>query len=168
MRRAPATHRRAPACPPRGSPFGRYNRSYVWQAADAARRPGSTPRTVHCPAVTDYPQLPLPRFFRARQHLPSDHVEDVAAAVRDEVERIGLAQRLRPGASVAITAGSRGIADIPLVIRSIAEVVRAAGAEPFVVPAMGSHGGATVEGQRHILAEYGITEQRTCAPIPAT
>ena len=59
---------------------------------------------------------------------------------------------------MAITAGSRGIADIPLVIRTVADVVREAGAEPFVVPAMGSHGGATAEGQRHVLAEYGITE----------
>src|SRR5437879_10538634 len=114
--------------------------------------------------MTAYPTLPLPRFVPLRQALPSDRVDDVAAAVRAELERIGLAARLRPGASVAITAGSRGIADIPLVIRSIAEAVRAAGGEPFVVPAMGSHGGATVDGQRHVLAEYGITQQSTGAP----
>jgi hypothetical protein len=118
--------------------------------------------------VTDYPTLPLPRFFPLRQSLPSDRLQDVAAAVRAELQRIGLASRLQPGASVAITAGSRGIADIPLVIRTVADVVRGAGAEPFVVPAMGSHGGATVEGQRHVLAEYGITEQSVGAPIRAT
>jgi hypothetical protein len=118
--------------------------------------------------LTDYPVLPLPRFFRVRQSLPRDRVEDVERVVRQELARIGLAQRLKPGWSVALTAGSRGIADIPLVIRTVAEVVREAGAEPFVVPAMGSHGGATVEGQRHVLAEYGITEQTVNAPIRAT
>jgi len=120
--------------------------------------------------VTDYPALPLPRFFKVRQDLPKDTVQDVAGAVRAELRRIGLGTRLKPNASVAITAGSRGIADIPLVIRTVAEVVRevAPGAQPFVVPAMGSHGGATVEGQRHVLAEYGITEQSTGVPIRAT
>ncbi|HEY0582633.1 MAG TPA: DUF362 domain-containing protein [Chloroflexota bacterium] len=118
--------------------------------------------------MADYPRLALPRFVHVRQELPGDHVQDVAANVRAELARIGLAQRLQPGWSVAITAGSRGIADIPLVIRSVAEVVREAGAEPFVVPAMGSHGGATPDGQRHVLAEYGITEQSVGAPIRAT
>jgi hypothetical protein len=120
--------------------------------------------------VTDYPRLPLPRFFGVRQSLPHARVADVAAEVRAELERVGMAARLkpRPGAAVAITAGSRGIADIALVIRTVAEVVRAAGGEPFVVPAMGSHGGATAEGQRHVLAEYGITEQSVGAPIRAT
>jgi hypothetical protein len=118
--------------------------------------------------VTDYPALPLPRFAQVHQELPRERSGDVAARVRAELGRIGLADRLTPGWSVAITAGSRGIADIPLVIRTVAEVVRAAGAEPFVVPAMGSHGGATAEGQRHVLAEYGITEASVGAPIRST
>jgi Domain of unknown function (DUF362) len=116
----------------------------------------------------DYPSLPLPRVMRIRQALPGDQVADVAATVRAELDRIGLAARLQPGWSVAITAGSRGIADIPLVIRTVVEVVRAAGAEPFIVPAMGSHGGATPTGQCHVLAEYGITEDTVGAPIRAT
>jgi hypothetical protein len=77
-------------------------------------------------------------------------------------------ERLQPGWSVAITAGSRGIASIPVVVRTVAEYVRAGGGAPFVVPAMGSHGGATPEGQRHVLAEYGITEHSVGAPIRAT
>ena len=114
--------------------------------------------------------MPLPRFFKVRQQLPRDRLQDVAAAVRAELGRIGLASRLKPRASVAITAGSRGIAQIPLVIRTVADVVRelCPGCEPFVVPAMGSHGGATVEGQRRVLAEYGITEQSVNAPIRAS
>jgi hypothetical protein len=118
--------------------------------------------------VIDYPRLPLPRFCPVRQTLPRDHVPDVVAQVRAELARVDLAGRLQPGWSVAITAGSRGIADIPLVIRTVAEVVREAGAQPFIVPAMGSHGGATAEGQRHVLAEYGITEASVGAPIRAS
>jgi hypothetical protein len=118
--------------------------------------------------VTGYPTLPLPRFQKIRQAMPRDRVDDVAATVRAALETVELRQSVRPGASVAITAGSRGIADIPLVIRTVAQVVREAGAEPFVVPAMGSHGGATPEGQRHVLAEYGITEQSVGAPIRAS
>jgi hypothetical protein len=118
--------------------------------------------------VTEYPVLPLPRLCRVRQSLPSGHLTDVAGSVRAELERIGLPRRLQPGWQVAITAGSRGIADIPLVLRTVADVVRAHGGQPFVVPAMGSHGGATIEGQRHVLAEYGITEHSVGAPIRAT
>src|SRR5712691_4763681 len=116
----------------------------------------------------EYPTLPLPRFLKVRQDLPRDSVADVAQAVRDQLQRIGLAKNLPKAASVAITVGSRGIADIPLVIRTVAEVVREAGAEPFVVPAMGSHGGATPDGQRHVLAEYGITEASVGVPIRAS
>jgi hypothetical protein len=126
-------------------------------------------RRLYTPSsVSHYPSTPLPRFLHLRQTLPHDHIADVAATVRSELRRIGLAARLQPGWSVAITAGSRGIARIPLVIRTVVEVVRQAGADPFIVPAMGSHGGATPEGQRLVLAEYGITEQSVNAPIRAT
>jgi hypothetical protein len=120
--------------------------------------------------MPEYPTLPLPRFLPVRQRLPRDRVEDVAATVRAELKRIDLGARIEPGWTVAITAGSRGIADIPLVTRTVAQVVRelCPGAEPFIVPAMGSHGGATVEGQRQVLAEYGITEDTVGAPIRAT
>jgi len=116
----------------------------------------------------EYPRRPLPRFLKIRQELPSDRVPDIVAAVREELLRLELGSRLRPGASVAITAGSRGIANITLVLRTVADVLREGGAEPFIVPAMGSHGGATPEGQRHLLAEYGITEASVSAPIRAT
>jgi hypothetical protein len=100
--------------------------------------------------------------------LPSEAVGDVAGAVRGELARIGLAERVLPGMRVAITAGSRGIADIVLVTRTVVEVVRELGAEPFIVPAMGSHGGATAEGQRQVLADYGITEAAVGAAIQST
>jgi hypothetical protein len=105
---------------------------------------------------------------RVRQELPDEHLDDLPGAVRQALAQGGLRHRVRAGQRVAITAGSRGIADIQTVIRTVADEVRAVGAEPFVVPAMGSHGGATVEGQRAVLAEYGITEAEIGAPILAT
>jgi len=107
-------------------------------------------------------------MLRVRQQLPDEHLPDVVAAVRAALAAGGLRERVRPGQRVAITAGSRGIANIQAVIRTVAEELKALGAEPFVVPAMGSHGGATVEGQRAVLAEYGITEAEVGAPILAT
>jgi hypothetical protein len=104
-------------------------------------------------------------MLRVEQFFNGPRVGDVAAAVRAELDRIGLGQRIRRGASVAIAAGSRGITDGALVVRTVAEAVRAVGAEPFIVPAMGSHGGATAEGQRAVLEGYGITEAYTGAPI---
>src|SRR5262245_16014262 len=116
----------------------------------------------------EFPRAPLPRMARVRQELPDQHLSDVAGAVRAALAQGGLGERVRPGQRIAVTAGSRGIANNQLVIRTVVDEVRAVGAEPFVVPAMGSHGGATVEGQRAVLAEYGITEAEVGAPILAT
>ena len=116
----------------------------------------------------ELPRMALPRMVTVRQQLPSERLEDVAAAVRAALAEGGLSGRVQSGQSIAITAGSRGIADISLVISTVVSAVREAGGEPFVVPAMGSHGGATVEGQRGILSEYGITEREVGAPIRAT
>ena len=81
---------------------------------------------------------------------------------RDPV-RAAAGRALRPGHRVAITAGSRGIANIAVILRAAVEHLRRLGAEPFIVPAMGSHGGGTAEGQRQILATYGITRRRAAA-----
>ena len=116
----------------------------------------------------DLPRASLPRMARVRQQLPDEHIEDIPGAVREALIQGQLSSRITSGQRVAITAGSRGIADIQTVIRTVVEELRAVGAEPFVVPSMGSHGGATVEGQRAVLAEYGITEAEVGAPVPAT
>jgi len=122
----------------------------------------------HSPVTREIADLPLPRVMRARQRFTGPEVEDVPAAVRGELERAGLAGRFRPGARVAITVGSRGIAAIPAAAATIVAEVRRHGGEPFIVPAMGSHGGATAEGQREILAGIGVTEESVGAPIRAS
>lgn len=107
----------------------------------------------------------LPPMFLVRQELPRPRVEDLEAEVRTHVNRPEIRETLDRARSVAVAVGSRGIADIDLVVRSLVAALRAAGVEPFVVPAMGSHGGATAAGQEEVLAHLGITEQLVGAPI---
>ena len=101
----------------------------------------------------------LPRMFHAAQRFADTHIkrEEIEAAIFHEVRRSGMDLRIRPGMRVAITAGSRGIRNVDEITRSIAAFVKSRGAIPFIVPAMGSHGGATAEGQTELLAGYGIT-----------
>ena len=101
----------------------------------------------------------LPRMFHAAQRFADTHIkrEEIEAAIFHEIRRSGMDLRIRPGMRVAITAGSRGIRNVDEITRSIAAFVKSRGAVPFIVPAMGSHGGATAEGQTELLAGYGIT-----------
>lgn len=112
-----------------------------------------------------YPRMSLPRMALVRQRFPAGQAGDVPGEVRRALRVMGLGEKLRPGWRVAITAGSRGVASIVDVLRTVAQEVKAAGAEPFVVPAMGSHGGATDEGQEEVLRGYGITPEAVGAPI---
>ncbi len=112
----------------------------------------------------------LPKMARVKQLLDHSHipVEDIPEAVRRELDRPEMRERIRPGASVAITCGSRGVANIAVITKAIVDFVKSCGGEPFVFPAMGSHGGATAEGQRQILTGYGVTEEFLGCPIKAS
>src|SRR5713226_7235782 len=112
--------------------------------------------------------VPYPKMLRVRQEFERPKVEDVAGTVRSELQKLELSKKIRPGQSVALTAGSRGIANIPLILQSVAQVCKELGAKPFLVPTMGSHGGGTAEGQRKVLESYGITEAVVGAPIRAS
>jgi hypothetical protein len=102
--------------------------------------------------------MSLPTIARVRQCIRQPEVADIAAATHDGVDQSRLAARVRRGGSIAITAGSRGIHGIDAIVRATVSAVRALGFDPFVVAAMGSHGGGTADGQRALLAELGITE----------
>jgi hypothetical protein len=108
----------------------------------------------------------LPPFVRVRQNFPRTPPLDLAPALASEFER--LRPRIGAGARIAIAVGSRGIANLPAIVRKLVDLLRDAGARPFVIPAMGSHGGATPEGQREVLASYGVTESDMGAPIAAS
>ena len=109
---------------------------------------------------------PFPSMLPVRQRFEAPQLGDVARATAEALEP--LRTRVTTGMTVAVTAGSRGIHDKAAVVRSAGEWLRSVGAEPFVVPAMGSHGGATAEGQVTMLAELGMTEQSLGMPIHAT
>ena len=112
--------------------------------------------------------MTFPKMAPYRQHFAAERLDDVTGAVVAELERCGLAERIRPGQRIAVTGGSRGIANIAAITRTVVDAVRAAGGAPFVMPAMGSHGGATAEGQRQVLASYGLSAQALGCPVEAT
>lgn len=109
----------------------------------------------------------VPRMFRVRQTFPRPklEVDQISGIIKHLLEEEKFAARVKPGMRIAITAGSRGIANVALTTKCIADFVKSRGAFPFIVPAMGSHGGATAEGQRAILEGYGITEEYVGCPI---
>ncbi|HZN32256.1 MAG TPA: lactate racemase domain-containing protein [Pirellulaceae bacterium] len=111
-----------------------------------------------------------PLIFRVRQTFqgPTLPIEQIPATVAAELSRLNLRQRIKPGQSVAVTAGSRGVANIALIIKGAVDHLKSLGAAPFIVPAMGSHGGGTAEGQRELIEGYGVTEQYCGCPIRAS
>jgi hypothetical protein len=113
--------------------------------------------------VIEYPLPDLPAPLLARQAFARPRIADVEAHTRSELQASGVA--LRAGGRYAIAVGSRGIAQITTVVRTVVDWVRGAGGRPFIVPAMGSHGGAAAQGQRAVLESYGITESAMGAPI---
>lgn len=109
--------------------------------------------------------ISLPRLVKVRQKFHAPEVPDVAAAVHETIRQSGVLSRISPGDRVAIAVGSRGVADIPILTREVVNAVKSAGGRPFIVPAMGSHGGATAEGQIDVLKQLGVTESSVGAPI---
>lgn len=110
----------------------------------------------------------LPDLFRLRQTFDRPRVDDIAGEVRRQMEHLDLGRRVQTGQSVAITVGSRGIRNMREIIAASVAVLQEAGAAPFLVPAMGSHGGGTVTGQLNVLESYGITEEYCRCPIRAS
>src|ERR671915_2444065 len=109
--------------------------------------------------------MQFPKVVKVRQDFPRPRVEDVGEALREQCQGGEISSRIDPGMQVAITAGSRGISDIDNILRSLVQILKDAGASPFIVPAMGSHGGATAEGQGEILSSLGGTEESVGGPI---
>ena len=112
--------------------------------------------------------MPFPKMLRLRQSFPAPRVDDIPAEVSRQLSSLNLREKVRPGQTVAITAGSRGVANIAIIIKAIADHCRTLGLVPFIVPAMGSHGGGTAAGQREIIEGYGITEAYTGCEIRAS
>jgi len=109
--------------------------------------------------------ITLPRMVKVRQIFPSGHIADLQAVVSEQLAKKEIAQLIKPGARIAVLVGSRGIAKIDEIVAITIMELKKHGAKPFIVPAMGSHGGATAEGQIEVLQSLGITEEKVGAPI---
>ena len=110
----------------------------------------------------------LPRMVNVRQKFESTHLGDIPATVAGEFQRPEVRARIKPGQAIAVGCGSRGIANIAIIVKCVIRELQALGAKPFIFPAMGSHGAATAEGQQKVLEGYGITEASTGVPVKAT
>ena len=108
---------------------------------------------------------PIPRLFKVRQHFPRETVPaaDIPAVIREQLQPF--AARLQAGQRIAVAAGSRGIANIDVMVKTTVDFIKEQGASPFIVPSMGSHGGATADGQTGILASLGITPESMGCPV---
>lgn len=112
-------------------------------------------------------EIKLPKFYKAKQCLDPSCIpkQKIPHVMREELNRISLKEHLRHGMRIAVTAGSRGVANIDVVLREIVQYLKELQTKPFIIPAMGSHGGGTAEGQRGILKEYGISEETMGCPV---
>ena len=113
-------------------------------------------------------ERPLPPMYWVRQQFNSEELTDVVGAVKEQLARPEVAGLVKPGARIAVAVGSRGIRDLFPVVHTTIECLKALGAKPFIVSAMGSHGGGTEEGQREVLTGYGITEENLGVPVVTT
>src|SRR5579884_2068594 len=109
--------------------------------------------------------MDFPRLLAVRQHFPDRSISDIPQEIYRQLSMSAFASRLQPGSRVAIGVGSRGIANIGTIVRSVVRYWKEQGYSPFIFPAMGSHGAATAEGQADVLAHYGIHEATMDCPI---
>ncbi len=107
----------------------------------------------------------IPKVVPVIREFPRPRIDEIERTVRERLEESGVLRRIRRGTAVAVAVGSRGITDEDRIVAALVERLQAAGAAPFIVPAMGSHGGATAEGQQTVLADLGITEKSVGVPI---
>jgi hypothetical protein len=109
--------------------------------------------------------MPLPKLTRVKQTFDTTRLDDAYGAVAAGLKSLSLERKMKPGARIAITAGSRGIQNLVRMTRAAVDTVKALGGQPFIVPAMGSHGGATDDGQKTLLADLGISEGTMGCPV---
>lgn len=105
--------------------------------------------------------IQLPKMVSIRQQFVNHEVVNIAEVLQEQLTANVFSSQIKKNMRVAIAVGSRGIAQLPLIVKTIADEIKRCGAQPFIVPAMGSHGGATADGQREVLMGLGITEEST-------
>lgn len=108
------------------------------------------------------------KMYRILQTFDKDKLKNIPEMIAQEFQAIHLDQQIKPGMKIGITVGSRGIDNLQLIIKTVIEEVKKRKGRPFILPAMGSHGNANIEGQKQVLRSYGITEESMGVPIRAT
>ena len=111
---------------------------------------------------------PLPKMYRVRQQFDETCLTDIEGTVRRELAKSEICALVKPGMRVAVGVGRRGIQNLSCIVETTVKGLKELGAKPFIVSAMGSHGGGTEEGQREVLAGYGVTEERLGVPVVTT
>lgn len=109
--------------------------------------------------------IQLPKMVKVRQRFDTYEIKDITGTIYNEIMQPGIKEKIKPGSRVAIAVGSRGISNLSQIVKAVIECLKDLGTHPFIVPAMGSHGGGTAEGQIEILSSYGINEETMQVPI---
>ncbi|OXS79036.1 lactate racemase domain-containing protein [Domibacillus enclensis] len=112
--------------------------------------------------------IPMPNMLKVKQHFDNEQIDDITAALREGLDQEKIKSQIKPGMSIAVAVGSRGVDRIVEITAATIAFLKDLGAEPFIVPSMGSHGGATAEGQTDVLRHLGITEETVGAEIRST
>ena len=122
---------------------------------------------IHIP-IQGLDQVHIPKMIRIREKYEDDFIADPAACLKERMRAAMPDPAVLAGKSIAVTVGSRGIPDLPILVRTICDTLKEWGASPFIIPAMGSHGGGSVEGNLEVIGGYGITGEAMGVPIRAT
>ncbi|WP_332629721.1 lactate racemase domain-containing protein [Halalkalibacter flavus] len=109
--------------------------------------------------------IPLPKMAKVRQHFDSRKIDNINEVLNEKLQQPQITTKIKPGMEIAIAVGSRGMDRLVEVTALTVQFLKGLGAKPFIVPSMGSHGGATAEGQREVLAHLGVTEDSVGAEI---
>lgn len=112
--------------------------------------------------------IPMPNMLKVKQHFDNEQIDDITAALQEKLDQEKIKSQIKPGMSIAVAVGSRGVDRIVDITAATVAFLKDLGAEPFIVPSMGSHGGATAEGQTDVLRHLGITEETVGAEIRST
>ncbi len=110
----------------------------------------------------------IPEMIKVRQKFPRPVLDDLQQSIQETLQESGVLNRIENGSNIAVTAGSRGIANISLITKEVIRHLKNAGANPFIIPAMGSHGGATAEGQEEVLQSLELTEKELGVPVKSS
>lgn len=113
-------------------------------------------------------EIEIPKLLKIKYNLCNSKIEDIEQVVIEELKKDGVLDRVKPGDSVAIAVGSREITNLARMVKTLVSEIRRAGGKPFIVPCMGSHGGATGLGQAEVLEAFGINEEKMGAPVKSS